>query len=404
MNFLQPFMFWGALAIAIPIAIHFLHQKRGKQLDWAAMQWLMDNSQQQSRGFRFDDLLLLLVRCLIFLLLTFLLSQPVLNWMKSTERSDRVHLVEPSAYLVDNYRFELESAMQRGEKVYWIRADDEEVKDLSSVSALGNTGSTPLQALINRVGKPGTKLDLYLLNDQKLLELPRIYISNEYTLYTAIDSSRNYRHNYLDLGAGKKLWVSQGKLNVSAQSESTPWLASKPVHAGQLKILVDFKNKAEKQTVEAALNALSSVYNLPFNIDHDAGKDHNYDWILTDQEVNKTQPTCLYVLSGVENGGLKNQPSNVVQLPDSLRIQTSEMVKSGQLPEFLGDLLVSHFNLAHRQGSLSQQQFNAIFVKVNPVDENGKGNIRKWLLLWFIILVMLERWMVLRKTIHKNYV
>src|SRR5678815_3909118 len=74
----EPYKLWGALAVAIPIAIHFWHRKQGKLLPWAATGWLEEKQQQQSRGLRLDDRWLLLVRCLLVVLLAILLAQPIL--------------------------------------------------------------------------------------------------------------------------------------------------------------------------------------------------------------------------------------------------------------------------------------------------------------------------------------
>ncbi|MEO6686229.1 MAG: BatA domain-containing protein [Dyadobacter sp.] len=406
MNFLKPFMFWGALAIAIPIFIHFWHQKKGKELDWAAMQWLIDKSQQQSRGFRLDDLPLLVVRCFLILLLTMILCQPVITWFKQVDHAERIHLVEPSANLVNNYRFEIETAIKIGEKVFWISLENEEVKDLSSISNQKNKGTLYLQEVINKVSKTGAKLDLYLVSDQKLLDLPKIYIPEAYTLHTLTDSTQNYLHKYLDLGDGKKLFVNKGQLTVSNPEKSSdlPKLESTPVHSGKLNVLVEYKNKAEQQTVEAALGSLSTVYSLPMEIDFKSVSEKKYDLVLTDQKVGKTNPETIYVLSGKLNSGNQSLISNVIQLQDSLRIQTSEMVNSGQLPEFLGDALISHFKLDEPQKLISQKQLKAQFVHTKPLEMNQEGSLRPWLLILFIALLILERWMALKKTIQKSYV
>jgi hypothetical protein len=342
MNLLQPFMLWGTLAVAIPVIIHFWHQKKGKELDWAAMQWLIDKSQQQSRGLRLDDLPLLVVRCLLILLLVFLLSQPVISWFRQMDHTERVHLVEPSAYLVDDFRFELETALKKGEKIYWINPTGEEVKDLSSISSQKGNGALYIQEVINKVSKPGVKLDLYLVNNAKIIDLPKVYVPQPYSLHTAVDSSRNGLHQYLNLGEGRKLYVHQGNLTVSGAGESGdfPRLASEPVHSGKLKVLVSYQNLAEQQTVEAALGSLSSVYSIPLDLDLKSTGKKMYDLVLTDQKVLKPSQETLYVLSGSPEAGNQISFSNVVHLQDSLRIQTSEMVDSGQLPEFLGDLLV----------------------------------------------------------------
>jgi len=406
MNFLQPFMFWGALAIAIPIFIHFWHQKKGKELDWAAMQWLIDKSQQQSRGFRLDDLPLLIVRCLLILVLTFMLSQTVVNWFKEMGHAERIHLVQPSSSVVNNYRFELETAIKNGDKVFWINPEIEEINDLSSISNQKNRGALYLQDVINKVSKTGAKMDLYITAHQKWLDLPKIYIPEPYTLHTVTDSSQNHLHNYFDLGEGKKLFVNEGHLTVSnpGEPDNLPRLESEPVHSGKLNVLVDYQNKAEQQTVEAALGSLSAVYSLPMSIDYKKVNQKKYDLVLTDQTVAHYDPKTRYVLSGKSAFGNQNLVSNIVELQDSLRIQTSEMVNSGQLPEYLGDLLVTQFKLDGAKNLISQNQLKTRFVQTKPLEVNMEGSLRPWLFILFIALLILERWMALKKTIQKSYV
>ena len=52
MQFLQPLFLWGTLAVAIPIALHFWHQKKGTVIAWAAMRFLFEKNQQPQRGLR----------------------------------------------------------------------------------------------------------------------------------------------------------------------------------------------------------------------------------------------------------------------------------------------------------------------------------------------------------------
>ena len=119
MNFLNPFFLWSSLAIAIPVAIHFWHQKRGKPLPWAATQWLTEARQQQSRGLRLDTIWLLLVRCLLLISLAILLAKPLLNWFTGPPVVQTVHLVQPNPVVADNFRFELTEAKRKGERVAW---------------------------------------------------------------------------------------------------------------------------------------------------------------------------------------------------------------------------------------------------------------------------------------------
>jgi hypothetical protein len=64
------------------------------------VQWLVEKNQQQQRGLKFDNLLLLLIRSLLSLLAV-LLSQPIADWFARTEAAPPTHLIQPNALLVD---------------------------------------------------------------------------------------------------------------------------------------------------------------------------------------------------------------------------------------------------------------------------------------------------------------
>ncbi len=59
----------GAIGMLAPILIHLLNRRRFKVLDWAAMQFLLESVRKNRRRLRLEELLLLLLRCLICLIL-----------------------------------------------------------------------------------------------------------------------------------------------------------------------------------------------------------------------------------------------------------------------------------------------------------------------------------------------
>lgn len=66
----------GAAAIAVPIAIHLLTRMRRKQVPWAAMKFLIEAYRKQRRRLQLEQLLLLLIRCLILIVLGLALAGP----------------------------------------------------------------------------------------------------------------------------------------------------------------------------------------------------------------------------------------------------------------------------------------------------------------------------------------
>lgn len=75
-EFGSPAMLFGLGAASIPIIIHLLHKRRYKETSWAAMRFLMEAARKQSRRLRWEQLLVLLVRCLAIGLLAAAFSRP----------------------------------------------------------------------------------------------------------------------------------------------------------------------------------------------------------------------------------------------------------------------------------------------------------------------------------------
>lgn len=76
MTFLSPWMLLGGAAVGIPIAIHFFFKARYKPLPWAAMKFLKEAVEQTSRRLKFQEWILLALRCLAIILLALAIARP----------------------------------------------------------------------------------------------------------------------------------------------------------------------------------------------------------------------------------------------------------------------------------------------------------------------------------------
>jgi hypothetical protein len=99
MSFLNPLMLFGALAIAIPIIIHFLNRRKFKRVMWAAMKFVKISVDQNQRRMRLEDLILLLIRCAMVALLAFALARPA---MKSSTTDALGQAKVTSVVILDN--------------------------------------------------------------------------------------------------------------------------------------------------------------------------------------------------------------------------------------------------------------------------------------------------------------
>jgi hypothetical protein len=79
MSFLNPILLAGVAAIAIPIVIHLLNKRKVDHVVWAAMRFLRVSIERNQRRLRIEDLLLLILRCLMVALLATALARPAIR-------------------------------------------------------------------------------------------------------------------------------------------------------------------------------------------------------------------------------------------------------------------------------------------------------------------------------------
>ncbi|MCA8949852.1 MAG: BatA domain-containing protein [Planctomycetes bacterium] len=79
MTFLNPALIAGGLLFAVPLIIHLLNRQRHKRRPWAAMEFLLRAYKKQRNRLRNENLLLLLLRCLIPVLLALAIARPILD-------------------------------------------------------------------------------------------------------------------------------------------------------------------------------------------------------------------------------------------------------------------------------------------------------------------------------------
>src|SRR6266545_1969662 len=87
MTFLAPIMLAGAAAVTVPLALHFFYRARYRPLPWAPMKFLKEAIEQTSRRLKFQEWILLLLRCLALILLAFALARP--GWESAQAGSDQ---------------------------------------------------------------------------------------------------------------------------------------------------------------------------------------------------------------------------------------------------------------------------------------------------------------------------
>ncbi len=95
-----PLLVAGAALVSVPIIIHLLNRRKHKVVDWAAMDFLMEADRLNRRRVRIEDLILLLLRCLVIFLIGLTLARPFLSraggFLFGGTRYDRLVLFDDS--------------------------------------------------------------------------------------------------------------------------------------------------------------------------------------------------------------------------------------------------------------------------------------------------------------------
>lgn len=397
MEFLNPYILWGSLAISIPIVIHFWHQKKGKVIAWAATQWLSEKNLQQSRGIRLDNILLLIIRCLLLLLLAFILSKPLIKWAKSSTEKAKIHLIQPNQLVVENYKFEIEEALKKGEKCHWLASKPVQFNDINDIppQTLKSIDATSMQIALNEISHEinNQTLELYFVNQQSLAKLPAIFVPTDFKIHSVIDSSKQTK--FLSFSENKRSYIDEA--NLLKTSKSATQLTGESANNGALKVGIFNADANEKKQISAALMALKEIYEWEFEIDNETKNDKKYDIVFSDKSI-PTSDNSLYFFSGTKfwKQITAQNTQNAIYLEELLKPQTNEWVFNGHLPEFLGNKIIDFYDLQSYK-PLTDNELNNIFQIQKYPQKSSNEWFSKSLLLIFILLVGLERWLAITK-------
>ena len=112
--FANPGLLWLGALVGVPILIYLINRQRFRRRKWAAMDFLLKALKKSRRRLQIQNLLLLLIRCLIIILLVLAVSRPVMhsnpltlsssgseNWIFAIDTSYSMEYVDGASSLLD---------------------------------------------------------------------------------------------------------------------------------------------------------------------------------------------------------------------------------------------------------------------------------------------------------------
>lgn len=127
MGFLNPWVFAALAALSAPVIIHLLNKFRVRQTAWAAMRFVHESLQKNRKRLEFQDLMLLLLRCLVVLLLVLAFTQPVLQELTRGPAGGRgpmaaVVILDSSASMEQSNGVETRFEQAKHQITEWVEA------------------------------------------------------------------------------------------------------------------------------------------------------------------------------------------------------------------------------------------------------------------------------------------
>lgn len=381
MSFFNSAWLWAATAIAIPIAIHLWNARKGKPMPWATIQFLQEKENQTSRGLQLDHILLLVLRCLILIIIAFLLAEPIQNAIYTDDSISKIHLVAPSQNVAEDFRFELTQALEQNEEVYWLNSSAEELSSLENLPASENQ-KLDLQKHIYAFSDPNVELHFYLENDINKLSAKNYFIPNQFQLHLSENVEANMRIPAIQF-ADNALLVAEDELLQTTANSSMPSNA-KIIYQGPIFLAFEGVSAKEENLLKIAIGAIEEVYSMKIVFQ----ADRNPDLIFTKFLPEELNEDISYVL-------LNSEELIVDKNVFPLNVAESQWLETSQLPEEILEIIIEHFEIDWRPVNVSQKQFAGFFTSIENADENRKKP--EWPILLLFLCVGAERMVALNR-------
>lgn len=252
MNLLYPIGLLALAGLIIPVLLHLWNIKQGKTLKIGSIALLGENASSNSRSFKITDWLLFVLRCLILILVAFVLAQPLLrkevkNAKKSgwilVDRSQFPKIYQSNQSSIDSLLdlgFELHD-FNLGFKPFALKDSTERVEKLEKLS---------YSSLLNQLNAElPVGYSAYLFADQRLhnidSKLPKLNFNLVWRSLNSTDTLKTWSTKFLDK---------------NYEGKSTPSLTNYSANSSQdlpvIKVAIYDPVGADGEYIKAGLSAI----------------------------------------------------------------------------------------------------------------------------------------------------
>lgn len=309
MNFLYPIGLLALAGLIIPFIIHLWNIKQGKTIKIGSIALLGESAIASSKSFKINDWLLLLLRCLLLVLLVFLLANPYLKKLTLAEHKTGWVLLDKTTFkqVFNANKKTIDSLLKKGYEIHDFNVG---FKALTLKDTVHDQTKKPKKlnynALLfaaNQFIPTGT--NVYLFADRRLAhfgdELPTL----------------NYKLNWMPLNQPDTLssWITEyagQKYEAKSNPSNTTYQALNPGDERPINIAIhQASGSNDGKYIIAALKAIGSFTNREIIINPPAEKADIGFWLSGNAVAANFKSSIITngTLLQYENGKVITDPS-----------------------------------------------------------------------------------------------
>ncbi|MCU0399436.1 MAG: BatA domain-containing protein [Algoriphagus sp.] len=385
MEFLQPIFFWALVGISVPILIHLWNGRRGKVLDWAAMNWLSGQDSQSSRSFKLEHPFLLLLRILLWIVLVLLAVGIWFDFFQKSESKPIVHLVQPIEAVEEEFRFEIGQALSKGEQVFWL-AEGLPAYEMG-IQPPARLLPSLVQKALDLLPNLMDSLHVYTSGMESDFGSNLLFVPQNPVFHVSNLITGNFSKEKIALDSVRFLSVNErGLLQLNSPEDGIPVVD--PVFFGPVNLSISLDDEEKKKAFLAAFEAIEEVYGLKFAEESEGEK-----LVVTVQVPETVSKEKFYLIAESKELVLLE---NAVNLELQSGMAWEELIEKGLLPELILEPLVDFLGIHPQEKRLSQPQLEQRFIKIPDSGQAHLPNSILLLLGLFFVLFVLERHMAYR--------
>ena len=289
MQFLYPIGLLALAGLLIPVLIHLWDTKKGKTLKIGSIALLSENATTNSKSFKLTDLLLFVLRCLILILVAFIVAQPYLKKTNLTTKNKGWILVDKARFaaIYNTQRSSIDSLLNLGFELHDFNLGFKPFSLKDSASKAETSARLGYSSLLNQLNAEiPSGYSAYLFADRRLNNfdgsLPLLSFKLIWKEVQNLDTLKTWSTTFLDkIYAGK----------------STPSLTTYTVNQAQnlptLTVAIYDPKGEDSKYIKAALNAISDFTKRKIEIEKSVAKADVVFW-LSDEPIHSSDEQRIF--------------------------------------------------------------------------------------------------------------